>query len=630
MYSDLYSLYLEFDRSSRGKNGFITIRCPFTDNHEHGDRTPSAGFSEESGVFNCFKCGTLSPTAFISKLLGISSQEADVIVRNFRKTAGLIEDFSIETKGYPGPIPRLNELYVESKKWYSYNEPLVREYCKSRGILPETLTQFDIGVLPAHLTHWKRQSIVFPYKLSGGIIGLRYRDDAANKGFETGSHFQLWGVDSITDECKLVVLVEGESDCLVTYQALSTENMVVVSAPSAGFIREWVREFESVEQIIVIPHADDSGVRTVNAVKEYFGGRATIVSLPWKRREYGNDICDWVRLRGEKELANLVKSRITPKHAKLLTGKELLTLTMGKESWLIKGLLARRQTCVILGQPKHFKTWVMFNIIRCLLRPGEGVFGIPDLTSEDQVVNILVVEEEGNLEELKERARMTLDGTAWVERVFWAHRLGFRLDEFNSLEKLEKMIDEHSIDVLMLDPLQRLHSQDENDAREMGRLWNSIASLLIRFDRLSIIILHHFRKAGNIYERWKSSRGSSRIAAEADLGIFVARRPKSEPLGVIIAFDGRSIPQLTAPDGKDEFRLVFDEGVLTLDTQQIMVSKHLALEAELEGRNSWTVRDAAKHFGVSDTTVRNWLLKLDRWILSRAGPGTPATIVRKR
>lgn len=39
------------------KEGFITISCPFTENHSHNDKNPSAGVSVDTGIINCFSCG---------------------------------------------------------------------------------------------------------------------------------------------------------------------------------------------------------------------------------------------------------------------------------------------------------------------------------------------------------------------------------------------------------------------------------------------------------------------------------------------------------------------------------------------------------------------------------------------
>jgi len=38
-------------------SGWQKIRCPYTDNHAHGDRNPSASVNLVEGVFKCHACG---------------------------------------------------------------------------------------------------------------------------------------------------------------------------------------------------------------------------------------------------------------------------------------------------------------------------------------------------------------------------------------------------------------------------------------------------------------------------------------------------------------------------------------------------------------------------------------------
>lgn len=45
------------DLSRVSETGWWSIRCPFTTNHSHGDRSKSASVNLDTGKFKCFGCG---------------------------------------------------------------------------------------------------------------------------------------------------------------------------------------------------------------------------------------------------------------------------------------------------------------------------------------------------------------------------------------------------------------------------------------------------------------------------------------------------------------------------------------------------------------------------------------------
>ena len=258
-YLEFYGPYVEFTRGIEpGKEGFVECRCPFTDNHLHGDKKPSAGVDPETGVFNCLKCGSLSPARFLVKRIPeLSFVQATAIVDEYRKSNGFVEKFDtfVKVRSFNPKWEKIYDLATPDLK----NIPMALDYCEGRGIAIETLIEFGVRFLDGKHTHWKRNSLVFPYFVDGRIVGLRYRDEHGSKGGEEGCHFTLWGIDDLDEgasrDITTAVLTEGESDRLRTQQELNNAGFpcVVVSTPTGAFTSEWAREFDGYTKVVAIP-----------------------------------------------------------------------------------------------------------------------------------------------------------------------------------------------------------------------------------------------------------------------------------------------------------------------------------------------------------------------------------------
>jgi hypothetical protein len=228
-----------------------------------------------------------------------------------------------------------------------------------------------------------------------------------------------------------------------------------------------------------------------------------------------------------------------------MSAREFSEYANKPRSYLLSNLFARQQVAIVGGMPKAMKTWIILNLIRALIHPDAPPFlDLPAVRNVNEGNSrILLVEEEGDAEELWERMSLVFqDVPDWQDKVFVGHHLGVRLDEEGWIQRLEDVIAEHNIDVLFGDPMQDLHSADENDAGEIGVVWTNIGRLRSRFRRLAVVIIHHFNKEGDITNGWKSLRGSIRSGASADFGIFVEKGHTQDGSNAIrIASDGRSL-----------------------------------------------------------------------------------------
>lgn len=605
-----YRQYFDEIYKPSENTNFYNVACPF-----HDDATPSAGFSKQTGIFHCFTCNmALTMPKFLNRLQPeISLDECYLIVDQYRISENTTTDDVSSVVKSPIPSSKTHNLQTKSVTQLKADHPLVVEYMLARGLTFATLHANGIGFLAEcdlpDDGKWSRDSLVFPYFHNGRCSGLRYRDIVSNKSWEKGSHFQLWELqraDCEGEESRIALLCEGESDALRVWQATQGK-YAVYATPTAQFKREWQREFEGFQQVIFIPQGDEPGEKMLPSVIAALPS-VTIIKLQWHKGQIGNDIPDWLRYHTENDLSSLIESNVNKQLSnKVLTGYEFDLEAQEPRTWLIENLLAIGQLVVIGGKAKALKTFSMLNIVHSLTMKSP-LFGIPQFKiNTESVPNCLIVEEEGAKSAMRKRMQMIYKTDEWRNNTFWAHHLGFKLDTDVWIQRLESEIQKYDINVVLIDPFQRVHSQNENEASDMGNVWNRLAGLMNRYPDLIIFILHHFGKNGKITDRWDAFRGSGRIGGEADLGIFVERMVSSEGVGTKMLIEGRDIETPLNHKGEEIFHLHFDEGrLLIAQDQQIAGVEGEFLHELIKRGGQETIANLVAHFKVSASTIRNY------------------------
>lgn len=560
-YYPFFQEYLDFT-SGVQENGFTSCRCPF-----HDDTHPSAGVDIEKGVFYCHACAlSLSAARFLAKIEDLTYQEATTLIDALKRSQNM---YSNEANWSSVPVPyrrKFHDLSEESLQSDIASKAIVQDYAESRGLILETLKATNIGWLPAHKTHWKRESIVVTYTGPYGICAIRYRDQDGNKGGEPGSWMTLWGLDSLEDYEEAVVIVEGESDRLRLLQELKEleVGIKVVSTPGVSIKKEWLRDLANISTCIHMPQADDASTKAIQGLQNLLKDRYKILRLPWKRGQVGKDFCDWMVYNegNSSDMIRTLQGMAREGNRRIIySGAEFERIVEeDEEPVLISNLWKTNQFMIIGGQQKHKKTYLVLNLMRTLLTGG-SFLGIPEFQAEvnPEDITFVFVEEEGDKHDLKQRAQKILGGTPWQEQTWWIHRSGIKISEDADIlwliAELEKL-NTRKYMVLVADPFQMLHNLDEDKASDMRAVYENINTILYRFPNLSIAILYHFGKAGKIEDTWNALRGSSRAGGSADVGLFIDKVSDKE---LRLKIDGRTFKPVEAPDGSDIFTLVFHD-----------------------------------------------------------------------
>lgn len=231
-------------------------------------------------------------------------------------------------------------------------------------------------------------------------------------------------------------------------------------------------------------------------------------------------------------------------------------------NWLIENLWLAETVGFLGSPPKHCKTWLALEMAVAVASgsPCLGAFAVPApgpvllYAAEDPTATV-----RQRLQSLAAHHQVDFDRLPlWV-----IISDSLRLDRPDDSRRLEATIAQYQPRLLILDPLVRLHQQDENASGPMAALLGFFRSLQ-RKSRTAIAIIHHSRKNRAVGGSGYSLRGSSDFYAWADVFLHLQRRQGR----LTLTAEHRSAPSF----GPVGFELVDIEGghphlqLLTSDT----------------------------------------------------------------
>jgi hypothetical protein len=211
----------------------------------------------------------------------------------------------------------------------------------------------------------------------------------------------------------------------------------------------------------------------------------------------------------------------------------LLARTYNEPPAIIGGGVIPRQGFVIVGgPPKRGKSLLVLS--QLLARSvGCSWLGFPTTPGRSVLLQAEIPERE-----LQTRTRLTLESLGQAVPPDLPHFVTerrLRLDRPAGLRSVRHLIEGLTPDLLVIDPLARFLSGDENNTREMGRLIAGLDELIQAYG-VAVELVHHtaLPKADDPREGGLRLRGSSALFAAADSALILDR------------------------DGADRFRLTFE------------------------------------------------------------------------
>jgi len=199
---------------------------------------------------------------------------------------------------------------------------------------------------------------------------------------------------------------------------------------------------------------------------------------------------------------------------------DLLT-EVGDMEWLVKGWLAKRDIALLAGRAGCGKSTTAAELAVALAggRNGEGFLGIP----LDKTVPVIYLDEEAGKDDLiRLFRRLGIDKEHPLPNLHVASCVGLRLDNDESIQKIEHEIKDKNPGLIILDTASHFFGDaDENNAADVARMFKPLFRLREEYGS-TFLIIHHLRKAPSSYggaaptdDLMDRVRGSSAFTTQA-------------------------------------------------------------------------------------------------------------------
>lgn len=218
------------------------------------------------------------------------------------------------------------------------------------------------------------------------------------------------------------------------------------------------------------------------------------------------------------------------------------------DDWIVEGLLTRGNTAFVMGPPKKAcKSWMLLDAAWSLTE-GFPIWGVSRLRPPAQLRVVYFTQEDTEVN-IQDRVLLhTGRGRETNERLWIVPKnLNLKLDtpEGYALVKRElSQVAEKAggIDLVIFDPMRRIHVGEENDSQTIGRLWNKLDDIHHTY-KCASIIAHHVKKPPNDRSGHDPTdpyqgRGSGDIYGGGDAFVMVVPGP--------LAPDGKSWRRIEA------------------------------------------------------------------------------------
>lgn len=420
-------------------------------------------------------------------------------------------------------------------------------YFSNRGIKSDTLDECGIYRAPGRAS-WSL----------GGATKVRENFGAEGRErkmyFENGTpRKEVWWTHRNDQMTTKRIITEGETDGMRLAQEWDAEAIRIGALSGVNFYdSETFRHFNGDTYFVFDNDGDGS---------EYANEAEKAVNLSWQRirklvpnakRIYlptgYKDICTYLDVYGIEDFKKLMEEADTPKFV-----FEALDLTKELEppNWLWESKMALGDIIVVQAAPNIGKSMVM-TALAIKMATGGGKFLGHNLIAG----KAMIVDEENPEDEARRRCYAYGLTEEYIPNFRYLHEQTVRLDR--GADKLYQEVEAFKPKLLVLDSLTRLHTEQENDAGAVSRLFNDGIKPLARQLGVTVVIIHHVGKSqsGDSFIR---SRGSSDIGGAPDAGFDMVEHTFHDgPVTLMHNFKNRRGPKGSQiyfrikdlPDGK--------------------------------------------------------------------------------
>lgn len=215
---------------------------------------------------------------------------------------------------------------------------------------------------------------------------------------------------------------------------------------------------------------------------------------------------------------------VTPSDYVIIGQVQEASLTGESQQWLIDSIWIKEAVGIICGAPKSCKSWLCLDMAVAIASGTDALGKFRTLRQGP----VLIYLAEDNLFDVKKRIHhlcqaRSIDIKGLPVYSLTAPRL--RLDDGEDQRSLATIIESVKPVFMVLDPLVRLHSLDENNASEMAKLLSYLRALQRHYS-CAIALVHHATKRAHS-RPGLNLRGSSDLHAFGDSNIYLSREEKN-------------------------------------------------------------------------------------------------------
>lgn len=180
--------------------------------------------------------------------------------------------------------------------------------------------------------------------------------------------------------------------------------------------------------------------------------------------------------------------------------------------WLVQDLIPARGITIFGGTSGCFKTWTAQHLA-LQVAVGNNFLG----HFKTQRANVLYIDEENGEITLPNRFELLIKGYKIKERLDnlkIAMFKNIKLDTTHTSVLLKNFIQQHDIKLVIIDSMVRCMQGEEDKAKDVRMVFETVKKVFMEFTDLSFVILHHTRKGSSGMD---ALRGSGDFAALSDV-----------------------------------------------------------------------------------------------------------------
>lgn len=179
--------------------------------------------------------------------------------------------------------------------------------------------------------------------------------------------------------------------------------------------------------------------------------------------------------------------------------QELRDKPRPQPDWIMDGLLKRQNTAVIMGQPKKAaKSWLLLDMCWSLSE-GKYPWGIREF-APPQPMRCVYFTQEDTEDDAQDRVLNHFTTNRQPNDRVWIvpKNLNMVLDTTDGRAQIQKALDEvrdnvGGIDLVVFDPMRRMHHGDENDSQTIAKIWSVVDRIHKRYN-CATMFSHHIGK----------------------------------------------------------------------------------------------------------------------------------------